>query len=69
MIDLDPYAVVEAVKIRRASFKNPPKTVEEYLYTLTKQQLTVSVSRLRKLWHEVYIAFRKIPKLAQTTLS
>jgi predicted nucleic acid-binding protein len=53
LIDLDPYAVVEAVKICRARLKNPPKTVEEYLYTLTKQQLAVSVSRLRKLWHEV----------------
>ncbi|QDZ41024.1 PIN domain-containing protein [Euhalothece natronophila Z-M001] len=53
LIDLDFYAVVEAVKACHARLKNPPKSVDEYLYILTKQQLAVSVSRLRKLWFQV----------------
>jgi len=53
LIDLYPYAVIKSVKICHARLKNPPKSVDEYLYTLTKQQLTVTVSRLRKLWHEI----------------
>ncbi len=47
LIDLAPGPVCRAVKLHRASLKNPPKTVDEYLNTLLRQSLPESVSALR----------------------
>lgn len=47
LIDLAPGPVCRAVKLHRASLKNPPKTVDEYLYTLLRQSLPETVSALR----------------------
>jgi hypothetical protein len=40
LINLNPDAVVGAAREHRASLKNPPKDVEEYLSTLERQGLT-----------------------------
>lgn len=53
LIDLKPYVVLGAAKTCRNRLRNPPKSVQEYLDTLLKQGLTLSVSRLRELWYEV----------------
>ncbi|MEC4983411.1 MAG: PIN domain-containing protein [Oscillatoria sp. PMC 1068.18] len=50
LIGLKPAAVVEAAKICRNRLQNPPKSVDEYLDTLVKQQLVNSVSLLRNWW-------------------
>lgn len=47
LLDLNPAAVCSAAKSQRASLKNPPKTVEEFLEALAKQRLPETVSRLR----------------------
>ena len=47
LIDLAPGPVCRAVKAHRASLKNPPKTVDEYLGTLQSQSLPETVSALR----------------------
>lgn len=47
LLDLQPAKVCEAAARHRRSLKNPPKTVDEYLDTLLKQQLTQTVSALR----------------------
>lgn len=47
-LDLAPNIICAAVKRHRASLKNPPKDVEEYLATLEAQGLTQTVSSLRK---------------------
>ncbi|MEQ8752610.1 MAG: PIN domain-containing protein [Coleofasciculus sp. G1-WW12-02] len=49
LIDLRPGKVAEAAQICRKRLKNPPKSVNEYLETLLKQGLTVSVSILREI--------------------
>jgi hypothetical protein len=48
LIDLSAAAVCAAAKRHRASLKNPPKTVDEYLGTLANLQLPETVSRLRE---------------------
>lgn len=48
LIDLSPGQVCRAVKSHRASLKNPPKTVAEYLETLNAQALPETVSALRE---------------------
>jgi hypothetical protein len=46
--DLSASAVCEAVKLQRASLKNPPYSVDEFLATLARQQLPRTVERLRE---------------------
>jgi hypothetical protein len=48
LIDLAPVLVVEAAENHRASLKNPPKTVAEYLSSLELQGLIRTASALRK---------------------
>ena len=48
LIDLVPAAVCLAAKRHRASLKNPPKTVDEYLSALANQRLPETISRLRE---------------------
>ncbi|CUR45422.1 PIN domain-containing protein [Alloalcanivorax xenomutans] len=45
--DLHEARVISAAKQHRASLRNPPKSVEEYLDTLAAQGLVVAVDRLR----------------------
>ena len=47
LFDLDPGAVVGAAQEHRASLKNPPKSVDEYLDTLERQSLAQTVAELR----------------------
>ena len=47
LIDLAPDTVVSAAAEHRASLKNPPKTVAEYLTTLEDQGLPQTVMTLR----------------------
>ncbi|WP_157271514.1 PIN domain-containing protein [Azohydromonas aeria] len=47
LLDLQPAKVCEAAARHRRSLKAPPKTVDEYLDTLLKQQLTQTVAALR----------------------
>ena len=46
-IDLAPAIACEAIKRQRQSLKNPPKTVNEFLVILQKQQLPQTVSVLK----------------------
>lgn len=47
-LDLAPQSVCVAAKRHRASLKNPPKTVDEYLVTLESQRLIQTASSLKK---------------------
>lgn len=47
-LDLAPHIVCAAAKRHRASLKNPPKSVEEYLATLAAQGLAQTVSSLQR---------------------
>lgn len=47
-LEMEPNIVCAAAKRHRASLRNPPKSIEEYLSTLEAQELTQTVSRLRK---------------------
>ena len=47
LFDLNADAVVGAAQEHRASLKNPPKSVDEYLETLERQGLTQTVAELR----------------------
>ena len=47
-LDLAPNIVCAAAKRHRASLKNPPKDVDEYLATLEAQGLAQTVSSLRR---------------------
>jgi predicted nucleic acid-binding protein len=47
LFDLDNAAVVSAVKRHRASLKNPPIEVDQFLSTLEKQGLAKTVDELR----------------------
>lgn len=47
LFDLDSAAVVDAVKRQRASLKNPPIEVAQFLSTLQKQHLAKPVDELR----------------------
>jgi len=53
LIDLKPLAVINDVEIVRKRLKSPPKTFDQYLDTLLKQGLTLSVSMLRELQNEI----------------
>ena len=46
-IDLAPAIACAAIKRQRKSLKNPPKTKDEFLAILQKQQLPLTVSALR----------------------
>lgn len=46
--DLNEARILAAVKDHRASLKNPPKSVDEYLDTLEARGLVVTVDRLRQ---------------------
>ena len=46
LITLYPEAVLLAAREQRCSLKNPPKTVDEFLDTLLRQQLPSTVSYL-----------------------
>jgi predicted nucleic acid-binding protein len=46
-IDIDTAAVLVAVQRHRATLRNPPKTVVEYLETLERQSLPKTVAALR----------------------
>jgi hypothetical protein len=48
LLDLNPGEVVGAAKEHRASLRNPPKSVDEYLGSLERQDLTQVVTELRK---------------------
>ncbi|MDD4890373.1 MAG: PIN domain-containing protein [Phycisphaerae bacterium] len=48
LLDLAPELVCAAAKRQRESLRNPPKTVEEYLDALARQQLLQTVAQLRK---------------------
>ena len=48
LIDLSPERVVLAAKRHRAALKNPPKTTEEYIDTLLRQQLPSTSAFLSK---------------------
>ena len=47
LFDLNAGAVVGAAQEHRASLKNPPKSVDEYLETLERQGLSQTVAELR----------------------
>lgn len=47
LVQMDSAAVCEAARIQRTRLRNPPKSVEEYLHTLSDQRLIKSVERLR----------------------
>jgi predicted nucleic acid-binding protein len=49
LIDLAPGAVYGAAKRHRASLRNPPKTVEEYLAALERHGLPQTAARLRNV--------------------
>jgi predicted nucleic acid-binding protein len=46
LIDLSPGLVCAAAKRQRASLKNPPKSVDDYLDCLSRQQLPETLTRL-----------------------
>ncbi|NOK63053.1 MAG: PIN domain-containing protein [Chloroflexi bacterium AL-W] len=49
LIDLNESLVCSAAKKQRATLNNPPKSVEEFLDGLAKQQLPLTVAALREL--------------------
>jgi hypothetical protein len=49
LIGLAPGAVAASARQHQQSLKNPPKTVAEYLETLERQGLTLTVSALREI--------------------
>jgi len=52
LVDLKPTRVLAAAEIHRKRLKQPPRTVDEYLETLLKQELSISVCMLRELYDE-----------------
>ncbi|MBU0655332.1 MAG: PIN domain-containing protein [Gammaproteobacteria bacterium] len=48
LIDLSPAKVLLAAKHQRAALKNPPKSVDEFLDTLLRQQLPRTVAFLKQ---------------------
>jgi len=48
LLNLDAARVCEAASNHRRSLRNPPKTVDEYLDTLLRQGLTLTVGQLQK---------------------
>ena len=53
LIDLKPSIVAKTAEICRKRLKNPPKSIDEYLEILLKQELPITVSLLRELCYEV----------------
>ncbi|MBD2296855.1 PIN domain-containing protein [Anabaena sphaerica FACHB-251] len=53
LIDLNPTEIYKVVKIHINSLKNPPKTLEQYLNTLSNQGLKQSVIALQSLCHDI----------------
>ena len=53
LIDLKPLKVARAAEDCRKRLKNPPKSIDEYLEILLKQELPITVSLLRELCDEV----------------
>ncbi|MBI1902310.1 MAG: PIN domain-containing protein [Planctomycetia bacterium] len=47
LLDVAPKLVCLAAKRQRASLKNPPRSVEEFLATLERLEMTQTVARLR----------------------
>ena len=47
LIEIDPAAVCEAARQHRARLRNPSKSVEEYLLTLSNQGLVKAVEHLK----------------------
>jgi predicted nucleic acid-binding protein len=52
IIDLNPLKVMAALETARMRFKNPPKTFDEYMEILVKQELSKSVTIFRELYSE-----------------
>ncbi|MFB2918004.1 PIN domain-containing protein [Aerosakkonema funiforme] len=52
LIDLKPGKVVSAAESCRQRLKNPPKSIDDYLETLLKQGLSISVSMLREIYSQ-----------------
>jgi predicted nucleic acid-binding protein len=48
LVDLSPEAVLLVARQQRASLKNPPRTVDEFLDTLLRQQLPRAVAFLKQ---------------------
>jgi len=48
LMDIAPDEVIRAIKRHRASLKNPPKSVDEYLGIMERQGLSKSVAQLRE---------------------
>ena len=48
LVDLAPDIVCEAIQRHRLNLKKPPKTVDEYLATLERQELRQTVEVLRQ---------------------
>ncbi len=53
LLDLQPAQVATAAEICRKRLKNPPKSIDEYLDILLRQQLTITVDVLRELIYEI----------------
>lgn len=53
LLDLQPAQVATAAEICRKRLKNPPKSIDEYLDILLRQQLTITVDMLRELIYEI----------------
>lgn len=49
LLDLKPLKVMDAIEICHKRLRNPPKLWDEYLETLLKQRLSISVSMMRQL--------------------
>ena len=47
LIDIAPGEVLLAARQQRAALRNPPRTVDEFLDTLLRQQLPRTVTYLR----------------------
>ena len=47
LIEIDSAAVCEAARFHRARLRNPPKSIEEYLLTLSEQGLVKTVEHLK----------------------
>ncbi|MGK7884495.1 MAG: PIN domain-containing protein [Crocosphaera sp.] len=53
LVDLKPLKVAKAAETCRKRLKKPPKSIDEYLNILLKQELPITVSMLRELCYEV----------------
>lgn len=53
LLDLSPSKVRLATELCQKRLKNPPKSIDQYLETLLKQGLSISVSVIRELYDQV----------------